>query len=58
MKKETKDKLKIKLEKYLNRNPSKDELANAEKDYNLLNEIILEEVELLQDEVKKLKNGN
>jgi len=48
MKQEIKDKLKIKLEKFLNREAKPDELINAEKDTNLLIEILFDEIEDLK----------
>ena len=48
----TKDRLKVKLKEYLNREPSADECINAEGDYGLLIPILLEEVELLKKNAK------
>lgn len=50
-----KNKIKIKLKKYLGREPKKNELINAEKDQNIINEIIIDEINLIKIEIDKLK---
>lgn len=47
-----KDKLHIKLKSFLNREPSQNERINAENDYGLMMQILLEEIELLKSKVK------
>jgi len=48
-------KIKEKLEKYLSRKPSKNEIINAQKDFNITNEILFDEIELLKIEIINLK---
>ena len=48
-------KIKSKLEKLLNRKPKKSEIINAQTDFNIVNEILFDEVELLKEEIIKLK---
>ncbi len=50
-----KTKLKEKLENYLGRKAKDNELINAEKDYNLVNEIILEKLEEIKSRLDKLE---
>jgi len=50
-----KTKLKNKLEKYLGRKAKPSELINAEKDQNILNELLLEEIEVLKTKVAILE---
>lgn len=53
--KKNKEKIKEKLEKYLNRKPTEDEIINAEKDQNIINEILLDEINNINEEIIKLK---
>ena len=48
-------KIKKKLEKLLNRKPKKNEIINAQKDFNITNEILFDEIELLKIEIINLK---
>jgi len=48
-------KIKEKLEKLLNRKPKKNEIINAQTDFNITNEILFDEVELLKIEIINLK---
>ena len=48
----TKEKITEKLEKFLNRKPTKNEVTNGEKDQNIINEIILEKLEELELAIK------
>ena len=48
-------KIKEKLEKFLNRKPTANEILNGYKDQNILNSIMLEEIDLLKEEIIKLK---
>ena len=51
-----KTKLKGKLEKLLGRTAKPSELINAEKDQNIINELLSEEVEDLKNRLSKLEN--
>lgn len=58
----TEQKIKIKLQKFLNREPTENEIKNGEKDYNIIQQIIIDELAEqnkmileLQAEVLKLK---
>ena len=48
-------KIKEKLEKLLNRKPKKNEIINAQTDFNITNEILFDDVEILNSEVEVLK---
>ena len=50
-----KTKLKVKLEKMLNRKATPDELINAEKDSLLIQEMVLDELENHEKRLKKLE---
>lgn len=50
-----KTKIKDKLEKLLNRKPSSDEIINAQKDFNIVNEILYDEIEDIKKDIIKLK---
>ena len=52
----TNDQIKIKLEKFLNRKPTENEISNGRKDLNILNEIILDEMEKLNATILDLQN--
>ena len=48
-------KIKEKLEILLNRKPKKNEIINAQTDFNITNEILFDEIELLKIEIINLK---
>lgn len=50
-----KNKIKDKLTKFLNREPSNDEIFNAEKDANIREQIRNDEVEIMKTEIDNLK---
>ena len=49
MKQDIKNKVHIKLQELLKREPTPDELINSEKDTNLILEVLLDEVEELKN---------
>lgn len=50
-----KNKIKDKLIKFLNREPSNDEIFNAEKDTNIREQIRNDEMEIIKTEIDNLK---
>lgn len=48
-------KIKEILKRRLNRNPKTSEVKNAYTDQNIINEILIEEIDLLKEEIVKLK---
>lgn len=53
-----KTKIKKKLQTLLSREPSSDEIINGAKDFNIVNEILFDEVEELKIKVAKLSTKN
>jgi len=52
----TSDQIKEKLEKFLNRKPTDNEVSNGFKDYNIIQEIILDKIEEQNKTILDLQN--